>query len=174
MQKILTIIFVSIFLFLDAECFPQTYYVAKNGDDYNPGTQAEPWATIQKEADVMVPGDTVLIKAGVYNERVFPKRSGQPGQFITYKNFENDEVIIDGDNQKANGIILVDMTYIAIKGFTFINFTNSGIRIERSDNNIISNYKGYNNSHNGIWIFQNSDNNLLDRDICSNNILNGI
>ena len=47
-----------------------TYYVAKDGNDYNSGTEAQPWITIQKAADAMVAGDMVYIKEGTYNERI--------------------------------------------------------------------------------------------------------
>ena len=34
-------------------------YVAKAGNDSNPGTEAQPWLTIQKSADTIVAGDIV-------------------------------------------------------------------------------------------------------------------
>jgi len=57
-----------------------TYYVAPDGDDSNPGTEAEPWQTIQKAADTLLAGDTVYIRAGTYSERVAPLNSGSAGQ----------------------------------------------------------------------------------------------
>ena len=59
-----------------------TYYVAPDGHDLNPGTEALPWRTIQKAADTLVAGDTVYIKAGVYEEQVIPQNSGSPGSYI--------------------------------------------------------------------------------------------
>ncbi|MBN1484358.1 MAG: hypothetical protein JXA37_06510, partial [Chloroflexia bacterium] len=44
------------------------YYVAPTGSDSNPGTQDYPWQTIQKAADTLAAGDTVYIKAGIYEE----------------------------------------------------------------------------------------------------------
>src|SRR5208282_2262319 len=46
-----------------------TYYVATNGDDKNPGTSALPLKTIARAADLVNPGDTVLVRNGVYAER---------------------------------------------------------------------------------------------------------
>ena len=40
------------------------YYVTPDGDDANPGTESQPWRTIQKAADTLVAGDTVYIRAG--------------------------------------------------------------------------------------------------------------
>src|SRR5688572_29709444 len=53
-----------------------TYYVAINGNDANPGTLAQPWRTIQKAANVMVAGDTVLISPGNYAESVVTRAHG--------------------------------------------------------------------------------------------------
>ena len=47
-----------------------TFHVATGGDDSGPGTESEPWETIQKAADTLVAGDVVLIHAGTYNEWV--------------------------------------------------------------------------------------------------------
>jgi len=49
-----------------------TYYVATNGSDANPGSEASPWRTIQMAANMLRAGDTVLIKQGVYQEKVVP------------------------------------------------------------------------------------------------------
>lgn len=51
------------------------YYVATTGDDGDAGTLAEPFASLQKAADVAVAGDTVWIRGGTY-EIVTPATSG--------------------------------------------------------------------------------------------------
>jgi parallel beta-helix repeat protein len=43
-----------------------TYYVATNGSDSNPGTQAQPWATLQKAVDTIANGDTAIVTPGTY------------------------------------------------------------------------------------------------------------
>jgi len=61
-----------------------TYYVATSGSDANPGAEAQPWRTIKKTATTLRAEDTVYVKAGTYNEKVFPKNSGKPGSYITF------------------------------------------------------------------------------------------
>ena len=43
-----------------------TYHVSPTGSDSNPGSEARPFRTIQKAADGVKPGDTVLVDDGVY------------------------------------------------------------------------------------------------------------
>ena len=45
-----------------------TYYVSKDGNDSNPGTQTLPYLTINHGVSRMVAGDTLLVRAGVYAE----------------------------------------------------------------------------------------------------------
>ena len=49
---------------------------AANASDKNPGTKAQPLKTIQAGANRAQPGDTVLVKAGIYREEVIPPRGG--------------------------------------------------------------------------------------------------
>jgi parallel beta-helix repeat protein len=43
-------------------------YVAKTGNDANPGTKAKPWLTIRHAANTVVAGDTVLVGSGTYDD----------------------------------------------------------------------------------------------------------
>ena len=60
------------------------YYVSTTGSDTNPGTQSLPFATINKANSVVVPGDTVYVEAGTYNQYVKTTTSGTSSQPITY------------------------------------------------------------------------------------------
>ena len=59
--------------------FSKTYYVdgqAKNAEDSGPGTKERPFKTINHAAQVLKPGERVMIAAGVYREFVQPARGG--------------------------------------------------------------------------------------------------
>jgi parallel beta-helix repeat protein len=84
-----------------------TYYVSTAGNDSNPGTQSQPWRTIQKAADTMTLADTVYVNAGVYDERVTVDNSGNPGAMISF--IANGTVECQGFNVYGN--------YVRIKGF---------------------------------------------------------
>lgn len=99
------------------------YYVAKTGNDTNPGTEAAPWLTIQKAANTLLPGDTVNIKAGTYNEKVTVNVSGTAGGgFITFQRYGTDRVIMDGTGKTGDDMILVqNKSYIKIIGLEICN-----------------------------------------------------
>ena len=62
-----------------------TFYVSPNGNDSASGSSTAPWRTIQKAADSLKPGQTAIIAAGNYAERVSISRSGTQANPITLK-----------------------------------------------------------------------------------------
>lgn len=62
-------------------------YVSPDGDDTNTGSRERPYRTIQRAADATRPGDTVLIRGGVYRERVAVRTSGEAGRPITFRRY---------------------------------------------------------------------------------------
>jgi hypothetical protein len=80
--------------------FSKTYYVdeqAKNADDDGPGSNERPFRTINKAAQVLQPGERVVIAEGVYRERVRPARGGTgPEAMISYEAAPGAKVVIKG------------------------------------------------------------------------------
>ncbi len=61
------------------------YFVAAGGSDTAAGTAPAPWATVQRAADVVNPGDVVSIGPGTYRQRVFISRAGTSTAAITFR-----------------------------------------------------------------------------------------
>jgi len=80
--------------------FTRTYYVDRShakADDAGPGTQEKPFKTINRAAQVLHPGQRVLVAPGVYRERVTPKRGGtSPAKMIRYQASGHGAVVIKG------------------------------------------------------------------------------
>jgi parallel beta-helix repeat protein len=100
-----------------------TYCVAQaNGDDANPGSEDRPWRTIQKAANVLLPGDTVLVKDGDYVEQGVPgvggvhiTRSGAPDAWITFKAYPGQHPRVTSATWGT--FRLEECAYIEINGF---------------------------------------------------------
>ena len=110
-------------------------YVSIHGNDNNPGTEAQPWRTIQKAADTAVAGDTVYVKNGIYNEQVWIKNSGSPDNWITFTSYPGDTVTVDGNGKSVGewqGLInIIGKDYIKISGFSIVNSQWAGILVSK-------------------------------------------
>ncbi len=105
----------------------RTYVVnnrASNASDDNPGTQARPLRTIQAAANRAQPGDTILVRAGVYRERVVPPRGGtSPDRPITYRAVPGEKVSIRGSERitgwrrQGDGVWMVDLDTAFFKSY---------------------------------------------------------
>lgn len=146
------------------------YYVTPTGSDSNPGTESQPWRTIQKAADTLVAGDTVYIKAGTYQERVVPQNSGSADNYIVYAAHSGDTVTIDGHSiplpSYDSGLFQVeDKSYIKVSGLRIINAgpndNNAGILVGNSDHIIIENNYTCNTVSSGIGVWD-SNNIIID------------
>jgi hypothetical protein len=143
-----------------------TYYVAPTGSDSNPGTESQPWQTIQKAADTLVAGDTVYIRAGTYEEQVIPLNSGSAGDYITYAAYPGETVTIDGSSitlpAYETGLFVVeDTNYIKVSGLRVVNAgpndNNAGIYVDNAHHIIIENNYTYNTVSSGIGVWDGSD-----------------
>lgn len=86
-----------------------TYYVAKTGSDAAPGTQSQPFLTIQKAMKSAQPGDTVLLGVGSYAENVNSVRNGSSGS----------RIVLDGQNLASLQSINLNHSYQTIQNLTF-------------------------------------------------------
>ena len=80
--------------------FTRTYHVNPRhpaASDRNPGTRERPFATIDRAAQVLQPGERVVVAPAVYRERIRPARGGAgPAQMITYETEPGAEVVLKG------------------------------------------------------------------------------
>lgn len=84
----------------DGTRYSRVYHVAQanqRADDANPGTASRPFATIERAAAVLEPGEKVIVHEGVYRECVRPARGGTgPGKMIAYEAARGETVVIRG------------------------------------------------------------------------------
>jgi parallel beta-helix repeat protein len=137
------------------------YYVATTGSDSNPGSEAQPWRTIQKAASTLVAGDTVYIRAGTYQERVEPLHSGSADHSIHYAAYPGDTVTIEGASlilPEWNGLFdILGKAYIRVSGLRIMNAGptphNPGIQVDHSTHIVVENNYVYHTSDSGIAVW---------------------
>jgi hypothetical protein len=87
--------------------FAKTYYVDNRNpraSDSNPGSRELPFLTINKAAQVLQPGERVVIMTGVYRERIAPARGGSgPDQMISYEAAPGADVVVKGSRVIKGG-----------------------------------------------------------------------
>jgi len=134
------------------------FYVSTSGNDLNAGTSASPWRTIQKAANTLTAGDTVIITAGTYNERVKITRSGSSGKVITFQ--AQGPVVTQGFSIQAS--------YVKVDGFEMVSTgsgwsdrsNGSGVYLSGT-NNTISNNRIHNTTAAGIYLTSSASNSTV-------------
>ena len=88
---------------------PRAWYVSPIGEDAASGTLDKPLASIQRVQAFAKPGDTVFLRGGVYKLQesqlaeqrgifgrvIVLNKSGEKGQPITYRAYENEQPVFD-------------------------------------------------------------------------------
>jgi len=135
--------------FLSAAAGGKTYYVSPSGSDANPGTETQPFKTIQKSVNIVQAGDTVLVADGVYTDTdnngmvVYLKsKIGTAEKPITFRSVNKWGARIDGNDFTADfGFYLSGSHYIHIEGFEITAIKDTGINMsgENSHHKILGN-----------------------------------
>ncbi len=118
-----------------------TYYVSTSGTDSNPGTEVEPFKTIQRAADIVRPGDTVIVEDGVYRGITPQKacyrgdkpivcihRGGINNNWVRFKSRNRWGAKLDGQNNlAATGFAFGGKAgYVRIEGFEIFGLGQEG------------------------------------------------
>ncbi len=135
------------------------------GNDENAGTASTPLGTVQEAVDRAMPGDTVLIRGGIYRQDRYPDfevvpimagvRSGTASHPITIRNFDpkNETVIFDAEEAHLEAVEIEGFDYITIEGiigeraktrvFHIIDSNNIILRDCTARDNVLGNLPGF-------------------------------
>ncbi len=139
-----------------------------SGNDTSNGSSATPWLTLQKAADSVAAGDTVVVRAGTYAG--FDLRtSGTAATPIQFLAESGVQIISPNNRTNRDGINVEEANYIVIDGFEVNNMPRAGIRSAVNHHVTIRNNRA---DGNGSWgIFTGfSDDLLIENNRCSNSI----
>ena len=141
-----------------------TLYVAPDGSNSNSGSADAPWQTLQKAANSVDPGDTVIVRPGEYAGFDL-RRDGTAAGRITFS--AQPGVLINAPNSRTpDGINLEGADYVTIDGFTVVGMPRTGIRIVTNDGVILRNNRCDQNGRWGI-LTGFSENILIEHNECS-------
>jgi parallel beta-helix repeat protein len=95
------------------------YYVAVNGSDSTDGSLTSPWATLNHAIGEAGPGDTIMMREGVYEtNEVWINRArglgGSEGQYLTIKSYPGEIASVGGTRR-----IILEADYVRIEGLHF-------------------------------------------------------
>jgi hypothetical protein len=158
-----------------------TYFVSPTGNNANPGTISQPFATLQKAHDIANPGDTIYMRGGTYP---FPvqtviTRNGSSGNPIKVFNYPGEVPILDGSSNPNTGghsIIRVNnaVSWWHFKGLEIKSSPGYGFYLVGTASNIIIEFCNIHhnlrldNSGGGIQIEFGSNNLVLNNDLHHN------
>ena len=123
-----------------------TLFVSPLGNDAGSGSETAPWRTLQKAANAVAAGDTVIVRQGNY-AGFYLTADGSADKPITFR--ADPGVVIDTRNPvTADGINLEGADYVTIEGFTVSGMPRAGIR---SVINHHATIKSNRTDGNGVW-----------------------
>jgi parallel beta-helix repeat protein len=108
---------------------PGTYYVSLQGNNTNTGSENQPWQTIQFAVNQAIPGDTIIVHAGTYQENVHITRAGEPDNPISLIAAESEGVLING---RADPALIGEGNYWVLRGFELTSKADRTLRIGSS------------------------------------------
>lgn len=98
----------------------RTFFVAPSGDNTNPGTRDQPWATPGYGSRQLAPGDTLILLGGRYVLReydadIITPPSGSASAWITIKGEEGNRPILVGRDNLITAINLSGVQYVRVE-----------------------------------------------------------
>jgi hypothetical protein len=96
------------------------FHVSTTGNSQAVGSEADPWdlQTALNHPGAVEVGDSILLHGGTYYGQYTSNITGQPGNHIVIKNYQNDDVVLDGNIQQSGVVLSIHGGYV-----TFLNLT---------------------------------------------------
>ncbi|MFM7099804.1 MAG: right-handed parallel beta-helix repeat-containing protein, partial [Verrucomicrobiota bacterium] len=117
-------------LFVASSLPAATFHVATNGSDSHPGSLTQPFATFNRAVSAVAPGDTVLVRGGVYAQTVNLWAQGTSFARVVFQSYPGETAILDGSTLPANTtLVTISGDWVDWKGFEVRHATRTGITI---------------------------------------------
>ncbi len=120
-------------------------YVSPEGSDDDPGTQDEPWETVEHALSEAEPGVRILLREGAYEEEVDVEVEGEEGRPVVLEAYPGERAVVNGQMD------LVDARHVRVSGLVFEGEDTSGTAIR------VTGGEDVEFSHNEVTGYQGSD-----------------
>jgi hypothetical protein len=128
-----------------------TWYVATSGSDASgTGSQANPWRTIQKAADSVGPGSTVLIQPGTYRQAVEIAFAATADQPVVFRG-NGAGVVIDADAVARDAVLITNSSYVTLENVRIQEAPRAGLRVSASNHVAVRDNVFANNQRWGLF-----------------------
>lgn len=161
-----------------------TYYVAPSGSDGAPGTEAQPFATLNRAQQQAQAGDTVLIRGGRYEYRgtavgsevgIHFDKSGRQGAPIVYAAYPNEIPVFDftwlrpqarikGFRVTGSWLHFRELEIMGVQQILTNTNESWAIRVEGGSNNVFERLNLHHNEGPGLFIVDGGNNLVLNVD----------
>ncbi len=150
------IILTNLIILLVRNSLATTYFVSPAGSDSGTGTSPEtPFLKIEKAVSMAVPGDTILIRGGMYrlSATVTISKRGTAGQKYYLLAFPGEKPVLDFSSITSGkkGISLTG-DYWVIRGLSVIKAGDNGMDISGGSFNMIENCTFSENKDSGLQL----------------------
>jgi hypothetical protein len=144
----------------------EVYFVAPDGNDMNPGTLEQPFATIVKAHSLVAAGDTIFVRGGVFSlaARINLNKSGKADTLIHLFAYPGERPILDFSQMlegSSNQGIRLQGWYWHIRGLDIKGAGDNGMQINNGSYNIIEFCAFYENRDTGLQLDQGASYNQI-------------
>jgi hypothetical protein len=128
-----------------------TYYVATTGNDATgTGSSSNPWRTIQKAADSIGPGATVLIQPGTYAEAAEIAIAATAASPVNFRG-NGAGVVIEAASVARDAVLITESSYVTWENIRIQNAPRAGLRVSTSSHVTVRNDIFANNQRWGLF-----------------------
>jgi hypothetical protein len=164
---------------MDMMVRPLDLFVSPAGDDRNDGSRETPFATVQKAADLVVPGTAVHVAPGVYAENVSIVRSGTAEAPVRFVSDVKWKASIRPNAFRSP--VALDADHVVFEGFEVTGEYEYGIFVKGSHVQVLRNHihgmaphPWQNTNHGGAGIVTYRDDYQVDDILIEGNLIHDI
>jgi hypothetical protein len=129
------------------------FCVSTTGSDGNSGSCSAPWRTIQKAVETLLPGQTALVRGGVYRENVVILRGGEGSRHLSVRAYADERPVLRGQLKISGSNVRVEGLTINGRG---VSLLRPLVYIERGRSIVVERLEVTGSRHSGVFVGGNS------------------